>query len=312
MMKQTKKKKSFKLGRKGQNVVMILLLFLGVGILIYPDIANWYHSNQVAALRQTYNARVAEMELEEIARELERARVFNEGLTGIHIQDPFVPGSGSVRSPEYYGILNIDGIMGRIEIPRIDVDLPIRHGTSDATLARGAGHMENTPFPIGGYGNHGVITAHTGLVRMRLFTRLIELDIGDLFFIEVLGERLAYQVEFITEVYPHEIDVLVTYEDRDLITLVTCTPYGVNTYRLLVRGERIPYVEGMAEEIVDESAPLNIRVWIVIGFAVLFGMIFLFYQNKHKRRAEVRNFNRLIEKEYAQLLEVDEKVVFKS
>ena len=295
-------RKKFKLGKIGQNIIMVLLLILGVGVLIYPDIANWYHSNREAAVRQDYNEMVALLQQEEIQHELNRARIFNDGLTGIHIQDPFVPGSGSVRSPEYYSILNFNGIMGRIEIPRIDVDLPIRHGTSDAVLARGAGHMENTPFPVGGLGNHSVITAHTGLVRMRLFTRLIELVEGDYFFIEVLGERLAYRVDFIIEVYPHEIDVLISRDDMDWVTLVTCTPYGINTYRLLVRGERVPYVEGMAEEIVDESTPLNVRVWIIIGFAVLFSIILIFYQRRNKDRKFVRNFSKMLDKEYEELI----------
>jgi len=296
------RKKKFKLSRRMQNAIMVILLILGVGVLIFPDISNWYHSNQLEAMRQEYNEMVAIMAAAEIEYELERARVFNAGLTGIHIQDPFVPGSGSVRSAEYYSILNFDRIMGRVEIPSIDVNIPIRHGTSDDVLARGAGHMENTPFPIGGYGNHAIITAHTGLVRMRLFTRLVELEIGDYFFVEVLGQRLAYQVDFITEVLPDEIDVLVTYEDRDLITLVTCTPYGVNTHRWLVRGERVEYIPGMAEEIVDTSTPLNTRVWIIIGFSIIFALIILFYQQKNKRIAQIKAFDHQIEKEYENLI----------
>ena len=290
-----------KLSRSVQNILMLILLVLGVGILIYPDIADWYHSNQNETIRQEYNEMVAIMAAEEIEYELDRARAFNASLSGIHVQDPFVPGSGSVRSAEYYSILNFNGIMGRVEIPSIDVNIPIRHGTSDDVLARGAGHMENTPFPVGGYGNHAIITAHTGLVRMRLFTRLIELEIGDLFFVEVLGQRLAYEVDFIIDVEPHEIDVLVSHEDRDLITLVTCTPYGVNTHRRLVRGERVEYVPGMADEIIDTATPLNVRVWIIIGFSILFALIIFFYQLKNKRKADEKAFDRQIEKEYDRL-----------
>ena len=271
------------LSRRRQNLLMVILVVLGVAILIYPDIAHWYHSNQLVALQQEYNEMVAIMAAEEIEHELNRARIFNDNLTGIHVQDPFVPGSGSVRSREYYEILNFDGIMGRIEIPMIEVNLPIAHGTSDRVLARGAGHMENTPFPIGGIGNHAIITAHTGMLNMRLFTYLYRLDYGDLFFVEVLGERIAYEVDFIITVYPHEIEVLVSYDDRDLITLVTCTPYGVNSHRLLVRGSRIPYEPGMAEEIVSVIEPLNIRVIIIISFGILFLLIILFYRIKQQR-----------------------------
>lgn len=281
-----KAKKRFKLSRKFQNLLMLLLLVLGIGILVYPDIANWYNRNQHDAMHQEHNANVAIMAAEEIEYQLNRARIFNDNLTGIHVQDPFVPGSGSVRSAEYYSILNFNGLMGRIEIPKIEVSLPIFHGTGDDVLARGAGHMENTPFPIGGYGNHAIITAHTGMVNMRLFTDLYRLTYGDRFFVQVLDKRIAYEVDFIIEVYPHEIEVLVSYEDRDLITLVTCTPYAINTHRLLVRGTRIDYEPGMADEIESVIEPLNLRLVIVMGFTLLFILIILFYRRKSKKAAK--------------------------
>ena len=197
--------KKFKLNRKMQNLLMIILLIFGVGILVYPDIADWYNANRHIAMHQEYNEMVANMAFEELEYELNRARIFNDNLTGIHVQDPFVPGSGSVRSAEYYSILNFNGVIGRIEIPMIGVNLPILHGTSDSVLARGAGHMENTPFPIGGYGNHSIITAHTGMLNMRLFTDLYRLSYGDQFFVQVLDNRVAYEVDFIVEVLPHEL-----------------------------------------------------------------------------------------------------------
>ena len=291
-MAKSKRKRT----RIKQNILMFLLLLLGVGILLYPDIADWWYNNRHVAMLQEYDEMVRIMSEEEIEYELERARVFNAGLSGIHIEDPFVPGSGSVISAEYYSILNFDGMIGRVEIPAIDVSLPIFHGTSDETLNRGAGHMENTPFPIGGYGNHSIITAHTGLVNMRLFTDLIMLRHGDLFFVEVLNERIAYEVDRIDIVYPHEIEILVSYEDRDLITLVTCTPYAVNSHRLLVRGTRIEYVPGMEADIVD-ARPLNMRLLIVIGFAGLFVLIILFFWRK-KRKSARENFDKQIEREY--------------
>ncbi|MCL1989747.1 MAG: class C sortase [Defluviitaleaceae bacterium] len=295
------KRTKMKLSRRMQSMLMIILLILGMGILIYPDVSNWYQSNRHEAIRQEYNERVAIMAREEVEYELERARMFNNGLTGIHIEDPFVPGSGSVRSDEYYSILNFNGVMGSIEIPSIGVDLPIFHGTSDDVLARGIGHMENTPFPIGGYGKHGILTGHTGLVNSRLFTDLVSLDHGDLFFIQILDKRLAYEVDRIDWVYPHEIEILYTDEHHDWITLVTCYPYGVNTHRLLVRGTRISYEPGMVAEIEPMGAPLNIRVLIIIGFAVVFMLIILFYQHKKKRIAQASAFDKQIEKEYENL-----------
>ena len=291
-----------KLKKLQQNLIMITLLLLGVGILVYPDIANWWHANQQEGMIQEHNEMAAAMEAEAIEYELNRAQVFNDGLSGIHVIDPFVPGSGSVMSAEYYSILNFHrGIMGRIEIPSIGVDLPIFHGTSDEVLARGAGHMENTPFPIGGYGNHSIITAHTGLVNMRLFTYLDRLDYGAEFFIQVLDHRIAYEVDRITRVYPHEIETLVSYPDRDLVTLVTCTPYGVNTHRLLVRGTRIEYIPGMGDDIENMVAPINLRLTIVIGFSALFILIIWFYWQKKQEIKRSREFDKAIEREYEEI-----------
>jgi len=291
-----------RLRKAQQNVIMLILLLLGVGILVYPDIADWWHANRHEQLHQNYNEMVAIMRAEEIEYELNRARIFNEGLTGIHVIDPFVPGSGSVMSAEYYSILNfVDGVMGHIEIPQIGVTLPIFHGTSDEVLGRGAGHMENTPFPIGGYGNHSIITAHTGMINMRLFTDLYRLDYGSEFFIRVLDHTTRYVVDRISTVYPDEIESLVSYDDRDLVTLVTCTPYGVNTQRLLVRGTRVEYIPGGAEEIENVVSPLNLRLVIVIGFSALFIIILWIYRGKKKEVADEKKLDAQIEQEYEEL-----------
>jgi len=286
-----------KLKKAQQNIIMLLLLLLGVGTLVYPDVANWLNENREQRLIQEYNEMLALMREEEIENELHRARVFNDGLSGIHVVDPFVPGSGSVRSAEYYSILNFDSIMGTIRIPSIRVNLPIRHGTSDEVLAIGAGHMENTPFPIGGYGNHAIITAHTGMINMTLFNDLHRLEIGEYFFVDVLGQTVVYQVDQRNTVFPHEIEVLVSYEDRDLITLVTCTPYGINSHRLLVRGTRVEYIPGMEYDITVVVTPINVRLMIVIGFSVLFASIIWFYW---KKKQEITN-NIKFEKEFDQV-----------
>jgi len=288
-----------KLKKAQQKMLMLLLLLLGVGTLVYPDVANWLNERQQQELIQVYNEMLALMHEEEIRYERHRAQVFNEGLTGIHVIDPFVPGSGSVRSAEYYSILNFDGIMGTIRIPAIDVNLPIRHGTSDEVLAIGTGHMENTPFPIGGYGNHSIITGHTGMINMTLFNDLQRLEVGQLFFVEVLGETIAYQVDRRDIVFPHEIEILVSYEDQDLITLVTCTPYGVNSHRLLVRGIRVAYSPGMEDNIEVIVTPLNLRVLIVIGFSLLFAGMMWFYWKKKQEMIENTKFEKEFDQVYA-------------
>lgn len=150
----------------------------------------------------------------------------------------------------YQDVLNVDGdgVMGYIEIPKIDVSLPIYHGTSEEALEKGAGHLDVTALPIGGEGNHSVISAHRGLPSAELFTRLDEMEKGDEFYIHVLDKTLAYEVDQIEVILPEELALLQPEDGKDLVTLLTCTPYAVNTHRLLVRGTRIPYVEEEAQE----------------------------------------------------------------
>lgn len=161
-----------------------------------------------------------------------------------------MPGSGFALPQNYLECLNIngDGVMGYIEIPRIDVRLPIYHGSSEEVLQQGVGHIESTALPIGGDYTHAVLTGHRGLPSAKLFTDLDRLEIGDQFYIHVLDEVLAYEIDEINTVLPDQLQELQPIEGRDLVTLVTCTPYGVNTHRMLVRGTRVPYIPEEADE----------------------------------------------------------------
>ena len=290
-------------------LLMIILLLVGTGVLLYPDFANWQESRKHIGFIQEYNENIALMEKEEVEYELERARIFNSGITDISINDPWGAGANDlVGTSEYYSLLNFAGndMMGRIEIPVINVDLPIFHGSTSAVLDRGVGHMPHTSLPIGGYGNHSILTAHTGMVRSRLFTDLIDVGYRDIFIVTVATNRIAFEVDQIDVVYPHEIEVLQTYEDRDLITLVTCTPYGSNTHRLLVRGTRIPYYEGMAEGIKGIVNEMNIRHLIVIGMLSLVILVTSFRwikekKRKNKQRLTQEYLDQKHEKEYNEL-----------
>jgi len=284
---------------------MTIFLIAGIGILLYPDYMDWLESNRHASFIQQYNADVVLMAEVEIEYELERARIFNEGITDISINDPWGEGANDVTGTyEYYTLLRFGDseIMGRIEIPRIRVDLPIFHGSTSAALDRGVGHMPHTSLPIGGYGNHSILTAHTGMVNARLFTDLIELRSGDHFVVTIGGHRLLYEVDQIDEVYPHEIDVLQTYVGRDLITLVTCTPYGVNSHRLLVRGTRIPYYEEVLEDIEPIATELNVRHLAVIGILIfiVLGSIYNWIAAKKRKNAKIL-LDLKHEKEYNEL-----------
>jgi len=287
-----------------QNIGLILLILFGATVLIYPDIAHWQSSRRHHAMMQTFSEGLEELEQEIIDAHFDRAIRHNNNLDGIAAVDPFsvpdtfVAGSGIVLSMEYYDILNFNGIMGRIEIPRIGVNLPIFHGTSSEVLDRGVGHMSNTPFPIGGYGNHSILSAHTGLASHRLFNDLPLLEVGDIFIVTILNERFAYEVDQLNIVLPHEIESIYSDANHDWMTLVTCTPYGINSHRYLVRGFRIPYIIDMAEHIEDITNNLNMRIFIITGFAKLFTITLIAITIKDRKLTQEARFDLQIEKEY--------------
>lgn len=260
--------------------LIILMVILGLGILFYPDISDWYSGRLQVGLMQTFDEEVAGVDEAYIKEHFSRAQEYNEALyCGIPIQDPFPDStkddSELLPSSYYLETLNVGGMMAQLEIPIIGVQLPVFHTTSSESLSRGVGHMEGTSFPIGGKNTHAVLTGHSGLANARLFTDLEKVKIGDLFFITVLDSRLAYQVDKITMVLPHEIEELKIAEGTDCITLITCVPVAINTHRLLVHGVRIPYEPGMANEIVPISGVLDQRLFIVaaILLAFLFSLI---------------------------------------
>lgn len=228
----------------------LLLVLAGVAVMSYPYVSNWFAERNASRVIQNYGEAVAEYSPEEIAAARQAALEYNESLAGDPVHDPFVPGSGYALPKNYEEVLNLDGdgVMGYIEIPKIDVSLPIMHGTSEEVLAKGVGHIEQTALPIGGEGRHSVLTGHRGLPSAELFTRLDELESGDEFYVHVLDEVMAYRVDEVNVVKPDELAELAAEPGRDLVTLVTCTPYAVNTHRLLVRGVRVPYVEGAEEK----------------------------------------------------------------
>lgn len=224
-------------------IIAIIFIIVGTGIFLYPSISNYFaEKNHVEAIRN-YDKIVAGIGEDSIKKEKEKAQTYNENLSGDPVHDPFVFGSGYALPENYKEVLNLseDGIMGYIQIPKILVDLPIYHGTSEEVLEKGVGHIQNTSVPIGGNSTHSVLTGHTGLPNAELFTRLDELVVGDIFYIHVLNDILTYKVYEIKVVLPDNIDELRITSGEDLVTLVTCTPYGVNSHRLLVKAERVEY-----------------------------------------------------------------------
>lgn len=228
---------------------MVFLLFgIAIALTMYPFISNWLFDHKTDSVADAVEQAVQEIDDSEQQAALEAARKYNQTLASGHVvlTDPFVVEQND-DFDEYESLLNLagDGVMGTVEIPSIDVNLPIYHGTSEAVLEKGAGHLKGTSLPIGGESTHAVLTGHTGLSKAKLFTDLTELEEGDIFFLHVMGEDLAYEVDQIKVVLPSELDDLKIVPGEDYCTLVTCTPYGVNSHRLLVRGTRTDYQEAV-------------------------------------------------------------------
>lgn len=239
------------------QVILIIAVFLiGAGVFLYPDISNCYIERHQADVIQVYEDTVEEIPQEALEAEKEAVREYNRSLLHgqVILTDPFDENAVRRDAAQYEQRLALDETMAYIEIPKIDVYLPIYHGTDKETLEKGIGHLENTSLPMGGEGTHCVLSGHTGLPMAKLFTDLDQLEVGDEFYIYVLDENLAYEVDQIKVVEPDDISSLGIDSTQDYVTLITCTPYGKNTHRLLVRGHRTEYSEKAKEEAGNTSA----------------------------------------------------------
>ena len=234
--------------------VAVVAFIIALGITLYPMISTWYNERHQAEVHIHYQEKVEQVDNTKLIEAKELAVAYNQTiLPGAQDEDSFSNEALLNAIEDYAGLLNLagDGIMGYVEIPKIGVSLPIYHGTNNSTLERGVGHLLGSSLPVGGESTHSVLTAHSGMASQKMFSDLDRMKIGDVFYLDILGERLAYQVDQIKTVLPYDTTYLQTEIGSDLCTLVTCTPFGVNTHRLLVRGTRIPYEE--AEVIVEEK-----------------------------------------------------------
>lgn len=229
------------------TALIAALLLVGLGLVLYPLVSSYLYDRAAANVVASYDESVSSAGHDEAERQFELARAYNESLeeADVVLTDPFDPSSVEEATEPYESIMNLagDGVIGHVEIPKIDVDLPIYHGTSSQVLEEGVGHMANTSLPTGDEGTHTVLTGHTGLPKARLFTDLVELEEGDVFYVHVLDQTFAYRVDQISIVEPSDSSQLQAVEGKNYVTLLTCYPYGVNSHRLLVRGERIPLDE---------------------------------------------------------------------
>lgn len=282
--------------KKKTNKIFIVIIFLfGLSLLLYPFIANQWNGYRQKRLISSYDQTVAEQEASEgidYEAEWERAAAYNEALLPSILPDSFAVAEASGEDEEYMSCLNItgNGMMGKVEIPKIDITIPIFHTTEEEVLQNAAGHLEGSSLPIGGENSHAVISAHRGLPSAALFTDLDKLEEGDHFLLHILDDTLCYQVDKISVVEPEDTAVLAVEDGEDLVTLLTCTPYGVNSHRLLVRGHRVPYE---LEEIKDEKLSLtnmslhtNYLLWVIVGLLVtaIFSLVLYRREKKLERR----------------------------
>ena len=260
----------------------VISLVLALGIALYPMISAIYNEQHQSKIHTQFLQQVEDTDDSKLQEALQHARAYNAALSGVVSDDAFSKDSLQGASEEYQSLLNVTGrgIMGYVSVPKINVTLPIYHGTDSGTLERGIGHLLGTSLPVGGDSTHSVLTAHSGMASQRMFSDLPGLVEGDVFYLEVLGDTLAYQVDQINTVLPHDTTYLGIEAEQDLCTLVTCTPFGVNSHRLLVRGHRIPYEE--AEEIIQQQEQMEVKTgstWqneYIKGIAIGLGIVLLF------------------------------------
>ena len=267
---------------------------MALGLTLYPVISNYVNQKYASEIFTAYQEVIAQTDNTVLLQERGKAIAYNQtliprtGSDGSYTQEALQSASG-----EYNSMLNLagDGIMGYIEIPKINVHLPIYHGTGDSSLSKGVGHLLGSSLPVGGESTHSILSGHSGMASQTMLTDLEQLGIGDVFYLYVLGDVLAYQVMEINTVLPSDTSLLGIWEGEDCCTLVTCTPYGVNTHRLLITGSRIPYEEAeqitVQMEVEDSTGShwmqyylrgLEIGLAVVAGFLVAALLLFLLWK----------------------------------
>lgn len=283
--------------KRASRIFIPILFFAGFSLLLYPFVANEWNNYRQKRLISDFDQVVAERELAgeiDYLAEQEAAEGYNQSLLPSILPDAFAKAKTAEGDSTYMSCLNIagNGVMGTVEIPKINIRLPIFHTTDEEVLETAAGHLEGSSLPVGGENTHAVISAHRGLPSAALFTDLDKLKETDHFLIHVLNDTLCYEVDQISVVKPEDTHALEVEEGQDLVTLLTCTPYGVNSHRMLVRGHRVPYEK---EALADEKIPLgnmslhtNYLLWVIVGILITAVFSFILYRRERKLAAKAR------------------------
>lgn len=259
--------------KKISTIIMLSLFFIGLSVLLYPAISSYWNSKTQSQVVQSYENMIEKMSREDSDAIFEAAEAYNEALLGLeHPLRQYNQVEG------YYKTLNLNdmGMMGYITIDRIGVELPIYHSVSESVLSFAAGHMEGSSLPVGGESVHTVLSAHRGLPNAKLFTDLDRVQVGDIFSIKILDRTFLYQVDQVLTVWPENTADIQIVEGKDYCTLVTCTPYGINTHRLLVRGVRIDTVTERQVYVGDEAYRIDtLIVTPIVALPILFVLIMI-------------------------------------
>ncbi|MGV0376017.1 class C sortase [Corynebacterium hadale] len=264
----------------------VIIILAGLMVLMYPVVATQWNNRVQEQVAKQYEEQIQEAPPEQINQALEAAKEYNRTHTDGPILDPWLAriSEDNLDYQEYEKHLEGVSAMSQLAIPSIDLRLPVYHGTRDETLQKGLGHLYGSALPTGGEGFHSVITGHTGLTNATLFDDLVDVEIGDAIYLSTFGERMKYQVYDIEVVLPEETDSLRAEEGRDLLTLITCTPYGINTHRLLVHAERVPMDPDEAS-VLDESTS-TVQWWMralgLVALAILLGLAWWIWREKKK------------------------------
>lgn len=268
------------------NIIMSLALFVAaLGLLLYPLVGEILSERYHSDVETTYTAAIEDSNADELEQQRQAAQQYNAMLSGAAIAE----GGASAPPLAYDQQLTVGGAMAYVDIPKINVYLPVQHGTDADTLEKSVGHVVGTSLPVGGSSTHAVLSAHSGLASSKLFSDIDQLAVGDVFYIRVLGDTLVYEVDSIHTVLPTDTSLLQIEDGKDYVTLVTCTPFGVNTHRLLVRGHRVPYVPeqeatAAAEKPAESSWTRHYLTGLTIGLgavAVIGGAYFLVRRVRH-------------------------------
>lgn len=265
------------------NKIVNVIILIGVIVVSYPFLSQFYYAQLSKNDVEDFNKYTKNIETHEIKQRISLAQAYNESLNGNTVSDPYTKKRLERGRAEYARMLEVHEKIGHVYIPKINEELPIYAGTAESVLQKGVGHLEGTSLPIGGKNSHAVLTAHSGLPKNRLFTDLKDLKIGDNFYITNIQKRMAYRVDRIQIVEPTQFEALKIYSGQDYVTLLTCTPYMVNSHRLLVRGTRIPYTKNMED---NEKTPVNATLLkaIVILSIILILILSIVIRRKIKNR----------------------------